>query len=321
MACLTELSREEAERLARAYGLKLLAVRPMEQGSVNSNFRLETDRGVFFGRIYEEQGDAGALSEMRLTRQLAELGVPTPAPLVPPSVAEPLYAAGKPFSLYPWVQGEILCLGRLRAAHLEQVGQALASLHLASAQVHVPAGRFEPLDIEARLRGIIETPGIADTLAQAAREIGQALQHCVAARRGDLPRGLIHGDLFRDNALWSGDRLAAVIDFESASDGCFVYDLMVCVHAWCFSDHFEPDKVQALLGGYQARRPLSPQELDSLANEGALAALRFATTRITDFSMRTPAGEAPKRDYRRFLQRLRQLQDGALQSLGSGPVC
>jgi homoserine kinase type II len=95
----------------------------------------------------------------------------------------------------------------------------------------------------------------------------------------------------------------------------FVYDIMVCVHAWCYGDAFDLSLVRALLDGYQAVRALEPAEMGALPAQGALAALRFATTRITDFSLRTAPGQKPARDYRRFLARLEALEDGVL-----GPI-
>jgi homoserine kinase type II len=86
----------------------------------------------------------------------------------------------------------------------------------------------------------------------------------------------------------------------------------VTIHAWCYGDSFRPDLVGSLLGAYHAVRPLESVELAALPIEGAIAALRFATTRITDFSMRTPPGQRPLRDYRRFLARLEALEQGML---------
>ena len=33
-------------------------------------------------------------------------------------------------------------------------------------------------------------------------------------------KGIVHGDLFRDNALWQGDRLTGVLDFYFAGEVC-----------------------------------------------------------------------------------------------------
>lgn len=30
----------------------------------------------------------------------------------------------------------------------------------------------------------------------------------------DLPRGIVHGDIFADNAMFEGEKLVAIIDFE-----------------------------------------------------------------------------------------------------------
>ena len=46
---------------------------------------------------------------------------------------------------------------------------------------------------------------------------------------------MIHGDLFRDNVLWDGDRISAILDFEQASGGSLVYDLAVCINDWCWT--------------------------------------------------------------------------------------
>jgi homoserine kinase type II len=87
---------------------------------------------------------------------------------------------------------------------------------------------------------------------------------------------------------------------------------MVTIHAWCYGDAFRPELVFAMLSGYHAERPLESAEREALLVEGGLAALRFATTRITDFSMRAAPGTAPGRDYRRFLARLEALEQGML---------
>ena len=118
--------------------------------------------------------------------------------------------------------------------------------------------------------------------------------------------------LWRDAA---GAELLALLDFESASAGVFVYDVMVCVHAWCYGSRFEPELVRGLLAGYRRERALEPEERAAIVHQGALAALRFATTRLTDFSLRAPPGQPPARDYRRFLDRLDALENGVLSSI------
>jgi homoserine kinase type II len=310
MGRFTELDLERARAVGAEFGVAVTRVESLSEGSVNSNFRLTDASGKrYFGRIYEEQGAEGAASELLLLDELSRRGVPTTRPL--PAGKSPLaLVSDKPFALYPWVDGDILCQPRVTPAHCAAVGEALAQLHASTPHVTALAGgRFRVEDLLGRLDRIeAESPEHRD----AALHIRRRLRHYTARRNLQLPSGVIHGDLFRDNVLWNGDRIAALIDFESASHGAFAFDLMVTVHAWCYGDAFQPDLVGAMLGAYHAARKLEPEELAALPIEGAIAALRFATTRITDFSMRTPPGQPPLRDYRRFLARLEALENGML---------
>jgi homoserine kinase type II len=204
-----------------------------------------------------------------------------------------------------------LCQAMVTPDAASKLGAALARLHRATPELtNVPKGRFDTGSILGRLDRIERT---SSTFAPDARRIRARLEHYLARAASDLPRGVIHGDLFKDNVLWRGAELAALIDFESASEGVFAYDLMVCVHAWCYADAFRPELVRALLSGYAGVRPLTREEAGALLDQGALAALRFATTRITDYAMRAAPGQPPVRDYRRFLARLEALEAGILK--------
>jgi homoserine kinase type II len=155
-------------------------------------------------------------------------------------------------------------------------------------------------------------------------QIRERYEHYLPLRDPELPLGICHGDLFRDNVLWEAaaassssgpPSIAALLDFESVSWGGLAYDLMVTTLAWCFLDALDHERAAALFQGYQALRPLGARELAALPVEGAFACLRFATTRITDFEQRAAAGAAPARDFRRFLARLAALEGGALDPL------
>jgi homoserine kinase type II len=267
-----------------------------------------------FLRVYEERDRRGAVAETAMVERLASAGVPTPTPLRRTDGAHVSDMRGKPAALFPWRSGTMRCQAGVTADDLAQLGEALARVHLAGATEPREASRFRFEDLSARLdriassgdaRFIGAVPGLRNALASA---------H--AARDTALPRGLIHGDLFRDNVLWEGPRLAALLDFESASDGSFAYDLMVTLLAWCVGDDLDLRLARALCQGYERVRPLGDREWDGLAAEGAFAALRFAVTRINDFGMRAPPGVVPARDWRRFTMRFDKLK--ALGTAGLG---
>lgn len=314
MGLFTDLSLDDARRLGAEFGIDVAKVEPLAAGSVNSNYRVtDTSGRRFFARVYEEQSAEGAKKELELLEGLAAAGIPTtrPVPRRSSSDASPVAAfRGKAFAMYPWIDGEILCQARVEEAHCEKVGAALAAIHVASPKlVRLGGGRFTVESLFGRLDRIErESP----EHAAAAVRIRRKLEHYAGQRRLDLPAGVVHGDLFRDNVLWHAGEIAALIDFESASQGPFCYDLAVTILAWCYGSGWSAPLVGALLRGYASRRRLEPAERAAISVEGAIACLRFATTRITDFSMRAPPGKPPLRDYRRFLARLEDLERGAL---------
>jgi homoserine kinase type II len=175
------------------------------------------------------------------------------------------------------------------------------------------AGRFTLDHLRARLPKI--AAAMDPVLANMAGEIARKLDEHLAMRAASLPSGVVHGDLFRDNVLFrtaegeGHDTIVALLDFESASDGAFAYDLAVSILAWCYGDTLDVTLARSLVEGYASVRPLEPIERASLRTELAVAALRFTTTRITDYAMpRAGVGDRVIKDWRRFWSRLQAVE-------------
>jgi homoserine kinase type II len=120
----------------------------------------------------------------------------------------------------------------------------------------------------------------------------------------NLPRGLIHGDLFRDNVLFNERGITGVLDFHHAATGFFIYDLAVTANDWCndASGYLDPDRTIALLRSYNQIRPLTDVEVWLFPTFSAYAALVFWLSRAvavvrsqTDDSLRTKDPEEFKR--------------------------
>ena len=132
-----------------------------------------------------------------------------------------------------------------------------------------------------------------------ADEVQRDLKALLAAEldllEGDWPRGLpqgvIHADLFPDNVFFLGDRLSGLIDFYFACTDTLVYDVAICLNAWCFEpDHsYNVTKGRALLASYAKARHLSAHEWEKLPLLARGAALRFLLTRLVDW-LNVPPG-------------------------------
>ncbi|MEM7448407.1 MAG: homoserine kinase [Myxococcota bacterium] len=304
MAVFTNLSEAEATGLLRVHGLDPLdKIETISAGSVNSNFFLHLPNGKkVFARIYEEQEADGVAYEWTLLDHLLSRGIPVPR-RVPGSSPGQCRVSGKPTALFEIVGGEESCQASVSQERAFAVGQAIASVHLAAADFTPrKESRFRTQDIERRLRlpEVRSTP----TLAPAIAAIRRALETVRQTPTESLPRGVIHGDLFRDNVRWEGSQIVAIIDWESASDGDLIFDLVVTLLAWCFGDEMDWGLGRALFDGYRSTRELEAAEWRSVRVKALLACARFTATRITDFHLRKSNNDRVIKDYRRFLERM-----------------
>jgi homoserine kinase type II len=315
VATFTSLVDRDLDALADAFDLgPVRGWRPIAAGTINSNFDLEAAAGRFFVRVNEGKAEADVAWEAALVTDLAAAGVATPSPRRTRS--------GEPFarhrvgdsdrlvSVFPWVDGHHLAADAVTYDDTQAVGAALARLHLAGATI--PAARHRPSiyaypRIKERFAGFAGTadPALAHAVAVIADEI--AWLDARADARAALPGGIIHGDLFRDNVLFDGGRVVALIDFEQASAGTFLYDLSVTVNDWCWQGGaFETALVATMVAGYAEVRPLSEAEHALFHVEARAAAMRFTVTRITDVHL---AGvDKPDKDFRDYLARLEALR-------------
>jgi len=109
----------------------------------------------------------------------------------------------------------------------------------------------------------------------------------------DLPRGPVHADLFRDNALFDKGRLSGVFDFYFAGVDCLLYDVAVCANDWCLVDpssnvELDEKRVKTLLDAYHSVRPLQAIERAAWQPMLRAAALRFWLSRLHDLHLPRP---------------------------------
>jgi homoserine kinase type II len=289
-------------------------------GTINSNFAIETSSGQWFARVNEGKSEVDVGWEARLIGELAAGGVVTPAPIAARDgrpYAPLASARGKWVSVFPWRSGVHLAPHEVTAERASDLGTALAQLHLVGRDLPASWRRGSIYDHDHLVGRYKRFEDVLDPeLARAIEVIGEELAvgargHAVRAR---ATTGIIHGDLFRDNVLWHEGRLVAILDFEQASGGSLAYDLAVCINDWCWvagAPRF--DLVNALLQGYEARRPLTDGDRAALPIEVRCAAMRFTITRITDVYLARVHNR--EKDFRAFLARSEAWRGPLLQQL------
>jgi homoserine kinase type II len=316
----TRLEPADLTQLAGAFGLGAVReVRSIAAGTINSNFELVTETGTFFVRVNEGKAEVDVAWEARLVAALAEKGVVTPPPLVAldgrPYAPLP-GAITKWVSVFPWREGGHLSAREVTPAIAGTFGEALAGLHAAGLAVPEAWRRgsiYDHAHLVARFDRFLRSDdrALAPAISILREELAEASLAAPVRRRAT--HGIIHGDLFRDNVLWVGDQISAILDFEQASGGSLAYDLAVCINDWCWDGGPRLDVAAALVAGYQRVRPLSEADRAALPVELRAAAARFTITRITDvYLARVPN---PEKDFRAFLARCEAWRGPALGQL------
>ncbi len=320
MAVYTQLKKSELADIVEDYGLvKLVAASGIPTGSVNTNYCLETARGRHLLRIDEVKGELDVKRELDFLVYLRKHGFPCPQPIADRKGRWYRESAGKCLSLYRWLDGQLVPADRLGAPRLETVGRALADLHLIGKSYkkgienRFTYERVSQLYAEVRER----LPPYFHKMVRTLDDEVAYLQHYLENK---LPRGVIHGDLFHDNLLFKGEKLVAILDFEAACRGKFIFDLATAVNALCFDgERYVLKRFEPLITGYESLRPLSLAEWDAFPNELRLSAFRFTVTRLRDFLLRPmDASLRTDKDFREFYERLRILRrerDGGMDTL------
>lgn len=260
---------------------------PIAAGIENTNYFVTTSQGAYVLTLFEKLTAKELPFYLNLMAHLARHGIPCPAPIADLSDQYLGELNGKPAALVTRLPGRSV-LQPDRAA-CAQLGALLARMHL--------AGRSYP--------GFLENPRGPRWWRETAPQVRpfldagrQALLDAEMAFQGlhrfpDLPRGPVHADLFRDNALFDAGRLSAVYDFYFAGVDVLLFDVAVCANDWCLVDaatdrRFDPQRVDAFLSAYAAVRPFTPAEREAWPTLLRGAALRFWLSRLYDFHLPRP---------------------------------
>ena len=297
MAVYTQIGAEALAALVAEYDVgELVSAKGIAEGVSNSNWLIETTGTAGHGArfiltMYELRIEIADLPYfLSLLDHLAARNCPVPRTIHDRDGKLFRLREDKAVALIEFLPG--VSVSEPTVAQARAVGEALARMHLAVADFPgeranaMGAAEWQRLAAECGPEGLRSIdPLLADLVA---RELP-----VLAARwPDDLPRSVIHADLFPDNVLMLGNRVTGLIDFYFACNDLTAYDVAVTHAAWCFGDggrRFRADLSTALLEGYESLRRLSAQERAALPLLARGAALRFALSRAYDW-LNTPAG-------------------------------
>lgn len=284
MAVYTALTAADIENHLSHYALgRLVAHAGISEGVENTNYRIETETGVYILTLFEKRVDKKALPfYLGFMQTLAGAGIPTATVEKAKDGETVKTLAGKPALVTRFLSGT--WPRHPTAEDTAQVGALLGRMH--NIGHDMKQSRVNAMSLPAWVSLIHACGDRADEVHDGLfAELDAALAHIQHTAPRELPHGVIHADLFPDNVFFENGKLSGVIDFYFACRDTLAYDLMLALNAWCFTAMGDLDetRARALIENYLAVRPLSAGEIASLPHYGQAAALRIVATRLYDF--------------------------------------
>jgi len=271
MSVFTPVSDDDARALLDRYTLgELEGLEGIAQGIENTNYFLTTTTGQYVLTLFEHIPRADLPFYVGLMDHLARNGITCPAPLVRDDGQMLGEVNGKPAAVVTRLPG--VPHTHPDAHDCAVVGALLASIHVAAVEYDASLDNWRGAAWRESFAIRLEPKLSRDENALIAEENRYQAMHDDTV----LPRGIIHGDLFRDNVLWDEDGNAGVIDFYFACDDALLYDVAIAVNDWCVNPdaNLDRERAAAFLHGYETRRPLEAMEADLWSAMLRRAALR-----------------------------------------------
>jgi homoserine kinase type II len=308
MSVYTKVSFSELKFFFDRYNLgTAIHFEGIAQGIDNSNYFVETTEGNFVLTLFENLTLDELPPFIKLLTHVKNSHIPCPKPQLDKQGNTLRLLNDKPAAIFKRLPGVTVESPTL--LHCQQVGLQLAELHDCTQDYKFPI-TSNALDKSWWLLDKIHGRLSVANYSLIKDELRFLSQHYPQ----HLPRGLIHGDLFKDNVLFDGDKLSGILDFYSAGRGSLLLDLAITVNDWCCDNGIiNPEKVTTLLSAYETLRPLQKHEKQHWQTVLRAAALRFWLCRLKH-QLRPRTGEiVQQKDAMFFRQLLEQHRNATKQ--------
>lgn len=279
MSVFTRVTEAELSAWLANYSLgQLLELQGIALGIENTNYFVTTTNGRFVLTLFEKLSATELPFYMNLMAHLARHGIPCPSPVANRHNDFLGELNGKPACIVSRLPGK--SLAQPEAKHCATVGAMLGQMHVAGQSFNGAAGNPRGTAWRSYAAQQVKIFLSAADAALLDSELAFHEQYGLS----ELPRGVVHADLFRDNVLFDGARIGGLIDFYFACNDSLLYDVAITVNDWCVNADGALDEARTLtlLAAYHEVRTLTDQEKFMWIVALRAAALRFWLSRLFD---------------------------------------
>ena len=308
MAVYTKLSKKNIDEILSSYSIgRLKEFKGIEDGIENTNYFLLVDNKKYILTIYEKrvkEKDLPFFSD--LMTDLNKQDFKCPVPIKNKNNKTISSYKDKNLMIVSFLEGKSKNI--LSPDNCKSLGLEVARMHLITKNFKIK--RQNDLSIGSWRK-------IFDQVRDKCIDIHKDLPRLIESNLDDveknwpkdLPKGIIHADLFSDNIFFKDEKFNGIIDFYFSCNDFYALEIAICFNALCFDGSkdnlsFNVTKAKNFMNGYNQLRGLNDNEKKNIKVLSQGSALRFLLTRVFD-TINTVEGAIVKvKDPMEYLVRL-----------------
>ena len=251
----------------------------LEGGSANTNHILKTTYQKYVLTICESKTFEATTSLVNLLKHLETHGFRT-TKVVSNKLGQGIsFFNNKPVILKEYIEGKVL--NSHTDEVLKRIGQSIGQLHLIPVPNFLPKLDFFGQKLLPELKNKVSHPFV-DWLEGMDNYIKKNI-------KTDLPKALIHQDIFFNNIVIDDQNQPIIFDFEEATHYYRIYDIGMAIIGLCNEKgKVNFSKVDKLIEGYEQVITLQTDEKELLKLFICYAATYIASWRFRQFHVIAP---------------------------------
>ena len=279
MSVYTILKNKHIKEILSLYNIgSLKSFDGISDGITNTNYFLNTDKGKYVITIFEDIKKNKVTKYLKLMNFFSKKGLCSPEIMITKSGDVLTTVEKKPCSIMQKLSGKTV--NESNSMLCKSLGGVIGTFHNFSQQYH----------------GIISNSRDIKWIEKTIKKIEGHLEpnqlnlikHCSKVFKkifsSNLPCGVIHSDLFRDNVLANNNKITGIIDYYYSFNGPLIYELAVIANDWCVNKNgsINARKYHSFINSYNSVRIITTKEMKQMNNAMIAAGLRFYLSRLVD---------------------------------------
>ncbi len=307
MAVYTKINKKDLSFINKKFDIEnFKSFKGIKQGIENTNYLLKSKNKKFILTIFEKRVLKREIPFfMKLMDQLSDLNVNCPKPLRNQDGNYLIKLKGKQACIVTFLNGKDK--KKLNNKNCFDIGKMIAQMHLSTRKIKLYRKNSMGIKNLKPLLNSIKFKSKKFTNLEKFLKIN--FKNIKNKWPKNLPKGIIHGDLFIDNIFFKNNKPSGMIDFYFAANDYYMYEIAICVNALCFDKNktkfsINKNKVKNLIKGYESIKKISLREKKLLNILCRGAAMRYFLTRLYDYTNTPKTALIKIKDPREYYQKL-----------------